>query len=194
MLEKFKHLIKRKTMIPSATNLTTSRGKILIRPAGPTDAVLFSELRLEALRDNPVAFGSSYEDLKNSIQEWAHRILQTNPQDGCNFVAEIGQELQGMAAIRRESGRKRWHAAIIGGVFIRPTWRGFGIVDELLKFSIDWAINQQIVILKLAVVTTNHVALKVYQRHGFEIYGVDPKVILHEGVYYDEYLMSRQLC
>jgi len=29
--------------------------------------------------------------------------------------------------------------------------------------------------------------------YGFAVYGVEPKVILHAGVYYDELLMAREL-
>jgi RimJ/RimL family protein N-acetyltransferase len=177
----------------AVSSLLTPKGNIIIRPAGLADLLQLSELRLEALRDNPTFFGSSYEARENCGSEWTLRMLNTDPQEGCSFVAEFGQELFGMAAIRRFPGIKTRHSANIGGVYLRPEWRRQGIVDRLIEACLDWSMKQQVINIKLAVVTTNLAALKAYQRLGFSIYGKEPKVILHEGVYYDEYLMSKSI-
>jgi predicted GNAT family acetyltransferase len=173
--------------------LFTPKGDVTIRKAGLADTTSLSELRMEALRDNPTVFGSSFDARENCTPEWAFRVLGADPQESSIFVAGNKQELTGMAAIRRFSGQKIRHSATIGSVYIQPDWRGFGIVDALFQACFEWARAQQIVIIKLAVVTTNPAALKAYQRLGFTVYGSDPKVILHAGVFYDEYLMAREI-
>jgi RimJ/RimL family protein N-acetyltransferase len=170
--------------------ISTPRGNVIIRPARLEDAIQFSGLRTEALRDNPTVFGSSYESCDLA---WALQVLKSNIQDGCNFIAESSTELLGMAGIRRNQRLKTRHSATIGGVYIRPDWRGQGIIDGLIEACLDWAKKQQVVIIKLAVVTSNQAATRAYQRLGFTIYGTEPKVIFYEGVYYDEFLMSTDI-
>ena len=166
---------------------------MLIRAGEAADAIPLSELRQEALRDNPSVFGSSYEFRENCTPEWALKVLTDNPLESCNFVAESEQELVGMTAIRRSHGHKIRHQANIGGVFVRPDWRGLGIVDGLFEACFDWARQHEIVILKLAVATANYPAFKAYERLGFRVFGTEPKAILYEGIYYDEYLMAKEL-
>ena len=180
-------------MIPPVTTIATPNGKVMIRPGRLADAVLLTELREKALRDNPTLFGSSYEARENCTLEWSQKVLGANPHESCNFLAEYGQKILGTAGIRRYSGQKTRHSATIGGVYIRPEWRSMGIVNGLFEACLDWAKKEQITILKLAVVTSNLPALKAYQRLGFSIYGTEPKVIQYEGVYYDEYLLAREV-
>ena len=173
--------------------IDTRRGRVIIRPAGLADASAFTALREEALRDNPTVFGSSYEARENCTLDWALRVLAEDPREVTNFIAEQEGNLIGLTAIRRGRGRKVQHAATLAAVFVRPEWRGLGIIDGLLEACCAWARARQVIIIKLAVVTTNPAAIKAYQRNGFVIFGQDPKVILYEGVYYDEYIMAREL-
>jgi len=43
------------------------------------------------------------------------------------------------------------------------------------------------------VVTTNEPALRLYEPHGFEIYGLDPCALKHGDRYLDEHQMTRFL-
>lgn len=43
------------------------------------------------------------------------------------------------------------------------------------------------------MVTTNEPALRLYEPHGFEIYGLDPCALKHGGRHLDEYQMTRFL-
>ena len=173
--------------------LSTPRGIVTIRPGEPADAIPMSELRQEALRDNPTVFGSSYEFRESCTPEWAARVLAEDPQEVCNFVAECKQELIGMTAIRRTRGQKVRHQANLFSVFVRPDWRGLGIVDGIFEACFEWARMHEIVILKLSVVQSNYSAVKAYQRLGFVITGTDPRAILYDGVYYDEFYMAKDL-
>lgn len=166
---------------------------VTIRPAQLEDATNFSELRMEALRDNPTAFGSSYEARENCTLDWALRVLAGDPQQERSFVAEHDGILLGMASIRRAHGRKTRHSATIAGMYVKPEWREMGIVDALLGVCFEWARSNDVIILKLAVVTVNRPALRAYERAGFRHYGTDPMVILHKGIYYDEYLLACNL-
>lgn len=180
-------------MNPSNRSIETPKGLVTVRPAGLGDATAFTELRIEALRDNPTSFGSSYETRENCDLDWALRLLGADPQEAMGFVAEHEGQLVGIANIRRSRGQKLRHAASINGVYIQPDWREMRIVDNLVEACFEWAETNEIAILKLAVVTVNRPALRAYERLGFRHYGTDPKAILHNGIYYDEYLMAREI-
>ena len=180
-------------MYPPNHTLLTPKGTVTIRPGVTGDAVQLSELRQEALRDNPTVYGSSYDFLENCTPEWALKVLSEDPQENCIFLAECDHELLGMTVIRRTHGHKVRHQANLFGVFVRPDWRGLGIVDGIFAACFEWARMREIVILKLGVVTTNPAAVKAYQRLGFNIFGTEPKGILSAGVYYDEYLMAKDM-
>ncbi len=66
------------------------------------------------------------------------------------------------------------------------------IGDALLKEVIAHAKNH-VKQLHLTVVTTNQVALKLYQKNGFKIYGTEPRSLKIADQYYDEYLMVLEL-
>jgi RimJ/RimL family protein N-acetyltransferase len=63
------------------------------------------------------------------------------------------------------------------------------VADGLLAACIDYARRLGLRQLKLAVVTTNASAIRLYLRHGFTVYGVEPEAIFANNIYYDELMM-----
>jgi RimJ/RimL family protein N-acetyltransferase len=109
------------------------------------------------------------------------------------FFAEHEQHLIGMIGIARGRSPKTRHSADIWGVFVSASWRGLHIAEELMYAGKDWAKAREIVILRLAVVSTNQPAIRCYKRCGFRTYGTEPRSLFYEGEYYDEYLMALTL-
>lgn len=175
------------------TVIQTTRGTVTIRLSSPNDAESYRALRLQALRDHPEAFGSDYEtNLSHPLEFWQQR-LTPNPT-AANYVAvtEAGKVV-GMTAIRREELIKLRHNGSIQSVYVHPEWRGMGIMDALMTACLNHAREQGIVIVKLSVTNTNASAIRVYLRHGFSVYGVDPMMLYLDGIYYDELLMAKRL-
>lgn len=163
---------------------------IIIRNAAISDAALFRELRLEALENHPTAFGSDYtENALKPAKFWEERV-SFNEDEQAIFFAEKHGQLIGMAGIFRSLSKKNLHSANIFGVYVRPNWRGHRISQTLVKACLDWAKLKSIIIVKLAVVTSNRSAIHTYQQCGFVMYGKEPKALCVDGIYYDEYLMS----
>jgi RimJ/RimL family protein N-acetyltransferase len=173
----------------------TPRGPVTIRPTGEADTAAYRELRLEALRTHPEAFGADYEEsLARPIERWQQNVRDGAGTDlGVTYVAEAGGALVGVTGIYRDSGLKMRHCANIWGVYVRPAWRGMGSIDQLIESCVAWARAHEVRLAKLAVVTANAAAIRCYVRCGFSVYGVEPEVIHHNGVYYDELLMVRKL-
>lgn len=179
-------------MQPVNKTFETARGTINIREAQLSDIVQFRELRLAALQDSPTAFSADYQiNLNQPMSFWEGRV--TPDEHGKLFFAEYESQLIGMTGIRQGESPKTEHGGYIWGIFVRPEWRGLHIAEAFIDLCIDWAMSKRMSIVKLGVMTNNTAAVRCYERCGFTIYGTEPRGILYEGKYYDEYLMSRTL-
>lgn len=173
--------------------MNTPRGNIMIRQSTIADAANFRELRLGALLDSPTAFSMDYErSAAYPLKHWQD-TLTMNQDESAIFFAEHEGQLIGMTGIVRGRSPKTRHGAEIWGVFVSAKWRGLRIAEQLIQTCSDWAVTRGIVILRLGVMANNQSAIRCYERCGFTIYGTEPRALLYEGTYYDEYLMSRLL-
>lgn len=173
--------------------ITTSRATIAIREAKPKDALRFRELRLEALRDNPIAFTADYQKNFNHPIKYWEDLLTMQADESTIFLAEHDIKLIGMTGVVRGSSPKTKHVAWIWGVYVSPQYRGLHIAEEFIRCGFDWAKARDIVLAKLGVAAVNKPAIRCYERCGFKTYGTEPRAILHEGRYYDEHLMFYDL-
>jgi RimJ/RimL family protein N-acetyltransferase len=175
------------------TTLQTPKGEVLLRKANLIDAPKVSELRKEALANNPTSFGSSVEQPDRWSIQWAEQLI-TSPEDFISLViAEYQGGIIGMAVIHRPNGTKVSHGSKITSVYLKPEWRGFGIMQQILGQLQQWAMDRRLHFIKLGVTTINKSAHRSYLRFGFVDYATEPKDIFFEGNYYDEYLMIKNL-
>ena len=175
--------------------LQTPRGPITIRTAVAEDAAAVRELRLQALATEPIAFSADYAaNAKDPAGKWVERIeTYAADKSGLIAVAVADGQVVGMAGMARGHWPKTRHIGELWGVFVKPEWRGLHIAGALLDECAAWARGNGVVILKLGVSIANAPAVLCYTRCGFVVNGTDPKAICVDGVYYDEYWMSREI-
>ena len=159
-----------------------------IRQLTPSDAESFRELRLEGLRLNPEAFGSTYDFEKDQPLE-RYTAWLTN---SAVFAAYQNSELIGTASFTQLSGQKDSHKGWLRAMYVRPAARRSGAGRQLVQAIIDHA-RQKIEQLQLTVVSTNQPALRLYQSFGFQQYGLEKNALKHNNQYSDEILMSLDL-
>lgn len=166
-----------------------------IRPTRKSDAPALRDLRLEALRLHPEAFGADYAaSLAWSEAEWEARAERgAGNKSEMLVVAEAESALIGMTGLFCGDSPKTRHAGVIWGVYVQKAWRGRGVADALLGAATDWACTHKLRLVKLSVVTPNAPAIGCYVRAGFTVYGLEPEAIYCGGLYYDELLMVRRL-
>src|SRR5687767_2083894 len=108
-------------------SITTPRGPIVIRDATPADAMLFRELRLEALQDSPIAFSADYQqNLNHSAKHWEDRLTLEKDEATILLAEHEGKSL-GMTGITRGGSPKTRHGAWIWGVYVTAEWRGLRV-------------------------------------------------------------------
>jgi GNAT superfamily N-acetyltransferase len=164
---------------------------ILIRALAASDDKAFRALRLDALAASPEAFGSSHEEEAAFPLEIFQARIEA-PEPSVIFGAFADDALVGMAGFLASEKRKQRHKGTLWGVFVRPAWRGHGIAERLVRRVVEHA-GQHVTILQANVVTMNRHARMMYQRLGFNPYGVEWRALCVDGVFYDEELLALDL-
>lgn len=106
------------------------------------------------------------------------------------FVAEKSNELIGFITASRGTANRIKHRAYVV-IGIRKEFQGQGIGTTFFSELDRWALEQGIHRLELTVMTHNRAAKSLYEKCGFMIEGVKKDSMCVDGVYVDEYYMSK---
>ncbi|HEX7001077.1 MAG TPA: GNAT family N-acetyltransferase [Trueperaceae bacterium] len=163
---------------------------LVIRPLTALDAAAYRELRLEALRLAPTAFGSSYEE--ESVRDSATVAARIDPTDTQRvFGALRAGRLVGTAGLKRQTGLKERHKAFVWGVYVTPDERGRGVAKRLMLAALTEARGMSgVERVTIAVNAANDPARRLYENLGFETFGVEPDALRVEGESIDEMWMT----
>lgn len=153
------------------------------------DVVAYRDLRLQALKQSPTAFVSSYEqEAKFSLGDFAVR-LRPNDDSASGIFGAFGDRnyLIGMLGFSREPRLKRTHVGTLWSMYVLPEFRGQGVGARLLDGAIAHAreldgLRQ----LTLSVTAGNAAAGALYRSRGFEPFGLAREATCIDGNYFDE--------
>jgi GNAT superfamily N-acetyltransferase len=136
---------------------------------GPEDWQLYRRVRLDALKEAPYAFGSSYEaEVKAPDGRW--RDVVTNRT---RFVAEVDGAVAG--TVSGGDGESR-RAAAMTAMWVEPRFRRQGVGDLLVKTVVEWAQASGYAQMLLWVTDGNANAERLYERNGFRRTGAQQDV------------------
>ena len=175
---------------------------VLVRETVIDDWQALRDIRLEALRDAPSAFGSSYErEAAFGEPDWLRRIAR-----GGNFLAFIPEASASEASAseaRASEARASEPAGLIGGypetadivelvsMYVRPKARGRGVGEALVAAVFAWAQARDAKTVHLWVTESNDPARALYERCGFSLTG--ERQPLPSDPSLDEIAMARPL-
>jgi ribosomal protein S18 acetylase RimI-like enzyme len=152
------------------------------------DLPLFRALRLEALRQHPSAFGSSFEEEQGS--DLARMIGDSPNATFGGFVENILVATTGLIVSPKVKQRHKGHVV---GVYVAPAWRRAGLARALLDEVILEARTNGLILLTLSVTAGNTAARLLYLRAGFEVYGIEPLSLRVGTEFLDEEHMALRL-
>jgi GNAT superfamily N-acetyltransferase len=149
---------------------------------GEEEWAAYRRVRLDALREAPYAFGSTYEREKDrSEAEWRSAV-----RSRARFVAEVEGAVVGTAS---GGDGDTPAAAALTAMWVDPRFRGQGVGEALVQRVIQWARETGYDELLLWVVDGNESAERLYERNGFRRTGAVQDVRPGDL----EYEMSRRL-
>jgi GNAT superfamily N-acetyltransferase len=166
---------------------TRPLGMVLVRETVIDDWQALRDIRLEALRDAPYAFGSSYErEAAFGEPDWLRRIAR-----GGNFLAFIPEVSASEPAGLIGGYPETADMVELVSMYVRPKARGRGVGEALVATVFGWALARDAKTVHLWVTESNSRARALYQRCGFSPTG--ERQPLPSDPSLDEIAMARPL-
>ncbi|WP_164470887.1 GNAT family N-acetyltransferase [Vaginisenegalia massiliensis] len=125
-----------------------------------------------------------------SISQQAHLIeLFEEVPTNIIIVAEVDDQIIGMANVATYGSSKQDHVAETGICLIKEYW-GYGIGTHLMEEIIAFSKKVGLKVLSLEVVCENQAAISLYEKFGFIKCGTLHKRLRDGYHYYDVYVME----
>jgi GNAT superfamily N-acetyltransferase len=159
-----------------------------VRLLGPSDAVAYQALRLDALSRHPCAFRASLdEEAAHTLKELAARL-----EADAIFGGFCDDALCGLAGLEVPARLNKRHKGTLFGVYVCPERRGVGLGAALVGAVIEHA-RTRVEQLHAAVVITADPARALYRKLGFQPYGLEPRALKVGQEYFDQELLVLRL-
>ncbi|MCM2460336.1 GNAT family N-acetyltransferase [Pseudomonas sp. CG7] len=163
-----------------------------IRRLRAGDAEAYRELMLQAYALHPQAFTSSVSERAMLPNNWWESRLGSRLD--VLLGAFVEQELVGIVGLALEPREKARHKALLFGMYVADEHRHRGLGHQLVQAALDEARRHTFLrLVQLTVTAGNAPALKLYQRCGFVLYGLDPMAIRVDDEYLDKIHMWLEL-
>jgi ribosomal protein S18 acetylase RimI-like enzyme len=140
---------------------------------GPDDWTEWRTLRLEALREEPAAFSSTYaESLVRPDGYWRQRLAD---ERRLHFMARVDDHTVGMVGCHLGSDEGDPSLADVFGMYVSKPYRRHGVGRLLLRSLIDRvSLLPDLTTLRLWVGESQHPARRLYAAVGFQVVGLEP--------------------
>jgi ribosomal protein S18 acetylase RimI-like enzyme len=136
----------------------------VVRRIAADEVDLARDIRLRALRDAPLAFGSTYErEIAFERAEWERRVAENAA--GERSVAFIVEPRDGLAVGALDAADAT--VAHLYAMWVAPEARGAGAARALVDAVVAWARERGARLIETTVAEGNVAASALYERSGF---------------------------
>lgn len=143
-----------------------------------SDVPRYRDLMLHAYAAAPDAFTSTPEERAAEPDAWWLRRIADPHGQSLAFGAFHEGQLVGTVTIEFETKPKTRHKASLIGMFVHESCRGHGAGAGLVRAALDAAVARPgIRVVMLTVTEGNGPAVSLYERFGFQRFGVEPMAI-----------------
>ncbi len=149
---------------------------------------------LARLMSDPAVFGGLLQMPYPTEERWAAQLAGTGAADKADLslVAELHGDVVASAGLYAAGPALRRRHAMGLGMSVARAAQGQGVGTALMAALCDYADHWLNTLrIELTVYTDNELALRLYQRFGFEIEGTFKGYAMRDGVYVDAHAMAR---
>jgi RimJ/RimL family protein N-acetyltransferase len=159
----------------------------VIRAIVPAEVGEYYPLRMRALREQPEAFSSAYEEQAGlTLETFARTYLEEPTPERFLLGAWLDGVLVGTLGFFRASRQKTRHHAELGRMYVAPEARRQGVGWALLQAVLERArLLPGLEQISLGVTATNQGAIALYRKAGFIRTGSTPRYLKLDRRYYD---------
>jgi RimJ/RimL family protein N-acetyltransferase len=163
-----------------------------IRPVQPDDAAGIIAL-LSSVAHDPINNIGRDADEPMFTEEWERDYLTTQvtrPDWLCLVAISESGEVIGDLTLDGKKRKAMRHCAILG-ISVRADYRGQGVGRALMERAIAWARESgAITRIELQVLARNAIAIRLYEKLGFQHEGHHPRAFYRDGQYLDDITMG----
>ena len=164
---------------------------IVVRKIQSHESLLYRSIRLACLKNAPDNFGSIYEEEMSIPKLKFESYIEQENDERFMFGAFDNGNLIGIVGFERVERQRACHRGEVVQMYIDAAYRGQNIGEQLLRGLIEQAFSVKgIEQLQLSLIASNRAAIKLYEKIGFQAFGVQPRYFKVGEHYMDQQFMQ----
>lgn len=158
---------------------------ITLRPVVIEDA----EQIIQAVKEIVEAGAFLQKERPRTLEEEVAFIQECKERENMYTAIVKQDKVIGIARILKGELQMKQHIGLFR-TWINSEGQGLGIGKEVMEYSISWAKNHGLYKICLTVFSENQIAIKLYEKAGFIVEGVQKGQVIIKGKMQDEWHMA----
>lgn len=181
-------------LIESKEIMMSNGEKIIIRSATAEDALSLCQHRY--VTSGETYFMARYpEECSFDIVDMEKKLIHIKNSDSDFMItAFLDNEVIGDLGVTRVRNHMKYSHRAYMGISIQKQYCNMGLGSAMIEYAVKQAKANGFEQLELGVFEDNAEAIHIYEKFGFQKYGVQPRAFkLKDGTYRDEIIMVKIL-